>query len=472
MSLCTINENTNKAEFKSFVRTKSVTSMISCPLGLHYLSIFMEQEMASENLTAILDIRTLDSLTQNEKELSHKVEEIYNNYIRVGAPAEVNIDYKMRVSTEQTRAAGLTEFVKGLKEVEKILLENIETDTAPRFLISPHADQMYLYLKNKNIITERKRLLTSNDGGIILNNIQVWNRPERPPNVVIQELLTNLLKLIKIVLARIPKPTSTETMEQANNELFDYLRRTIEYHTFEWQSSELQKINLTKLACYKEKLSFFLNLYHVMMLHYAIVNGGIMNCNFQSAIILRKNRYNIGGLIFSIDDVINGVLRGNKSHPVLGRRFKDDDLRALFVVNTKNNLDPRIHFSMSRFCEGSPDIKLVTPETVEMVLQQQTQRYLNLQVEFIGKQIVLPSIIQESRNDFGSKSRDLLVFLEKFLVNDNRTKLLSNAATVNFKKMDSRTCLWDLGWDSIFEYTPNFYKTEISPNANSNNVVN
>jgi len=197
-----------------------------------------------------------------------------------------------------------------------------------------------------------------------------------------------------------------------------------------------------------------------------------MNCNFQSAIILRKNRYNIGGLIFSIDDVINGVLRGNKSHPVLGRRFKDDDLRALFVVNTKNNLDPRIHFSMSRFCEGSPDIKLVTPETVEMVLQQQTQRYLNLQVEFIGKQIVLPSIIQESRNDFGSKSRDLLVFLEKFLVNDNRTKLLSNAATVSFKKMDSRTCLWDLGWDSIFEYTPNFYKTEISPNANSNNVVN
>jgi len=197
-----------------------------------------------------------------------------------------------------------------------------------------------------------------------------------------------------------------------------------------------------------------------------------MNCNFQSAIILRKNRYNIGGLIFSIDDVINGVLRGNKSHPVLGRRFKDDDLRALFVVNTKNNLDPRIHFSMSRFCEGSPDIKLVTPETVEMVLQQQTQRYLNSQVEFIGKQIMLPSIIQESRNDFGSKSRDLLVFLEKFLVNDNRTKLLSNAATVSFKKMDSRTCLWDLGWDSIFEYTPNFYKTEISPNANSNNVVN
>jgi len=467
-----INENTNKAEFKSFVRTKSVTSMISCPLVLHYLSIFMEQEMASENLTAILDIRTLDSIAQNEKELSHKVEEIYNNYIRVGAPAEVNIDFQMRISTEQARGVGLKEFVKALKEVEKTLLDNIETDTAPRFLVSPHADQMYLYLKNKNIITERKKLLTANDGGIILNNMKQWNRPERPPNVVIQELLANLLNLIKIVLPRIPKPTDTETMEQANSELFAYLRRTIEYCMFEWQISELQKINLTKLTCYKEKLSFFLNLYHVMMLHYAIINGGIINCNFQSAIILRKNRYNIGGLIFSIDDVINGVLRGNKSHPVFGRRFKDDDLRALFVVNSKNNLDPRIHFSISRFCEGIPDIKLVTPETVEMVLQQQTQQYLNSQVEFIGKQIMLPSIIQENRSDFGNKTRDLLVFLEKFLVNENRTKLLSNAATVNFKKMDSRTCLWDLCWDSIFEYSPSFNKTEISSCANTNNEVN
>jgi len=153
-------------------------------------------------------------------------------------------------------------------------------------------------------------------------------------------------------------------------------------------------------------------------------------------------------------------------------KFKDDDLRALFVVNSKNNLDPRIHFSISRFCEGSPDIKLVTPETVEMVLQQQTQQYLNSQVEFIGKQIMLPSIIQENRSDFGNKTRDLLVFLEKFLVNENRTKLLSNAATVNFKKMDSRTCLWDLCWDSIFEYSPSFNKTEITSCANTNNEVN
>ena len=54
--------------------------------------------------------------------------------------------------------------------------------------------------------------------------------------------------------------------------------------------------------------------------------------------------YNIGGQIYSLDDLEHGLLRGNKPHPSTGMVcFQQGDQRLEFAIT---ELDPRIHFAL------------------------------------------------------------------------------------------------------------------------------
>lgn len=54
--------------------------------------------------------------------------------------------------------------------------------------------------------------------------------------------------------------------------------------------------------------------------------------------------YNIGGRVYSLDDLEHGLLRGNKPHPSTGKTaFHQGDPRLQFVIS---ELDPRIHFAL------------------------------------------------------------------------------------------------------------------------------
>ena len=59
----------------------------------------------------------------------------------------------------------------------------------------------------------------------------------------------------------------------------------------------------------------------------------------------RIHAYNIGGLVYNLDEIEHGVLRRNKGHPNAGKQeFPDDDPRAKVSLTS---LDPRIHFALN-----------------------------------------------------------------------------------------------------------------------------
>lgn len=89
-------------------------------------------------------------------------------------------------------------------------------------------------------------------------------------------------------------------------------------------------------------------------------------------------RYDVGGLVYSADDIENGVLRGNKpgaANPwaFLGLpqfskgQFPDqgDPRRKLIALKP----DPRIHFALNCGARSCPPIRIFTPENLDEGLE-------------------------------------------------------------------------------------------------------
>lgn len=163
-----------------------------------------------------------------------------------------------------------------------------------------------------------------------------------------------------------------------------------------------------------ESLAFFVNVYHLMMLHASLRNHGIPYSTFERSAMMRHSKYHIGGMKFSIDDVLNGILRGNRACPIFGRRFKNTDVRRLMVPEV---VDPRVHFVISHINQPGPGVQIMKAEELDEQLQEATKSMLNQSVQVVDKTVLLPSFLEPARSDLG-KVKDVVAFLEHYLVGD------------------------------------------------------
>ena len=70
--------------------------------------------------------------------------------------------------------------------------------------------------------------------------------------------------------------------------------------------------------------------------------------------------YNIGGHIYSLDDIEHGALRDNQGHPSSGKpRFDEGDPRIRAVCSP---LDPRLHFALNCGARSCPPIRVYLEE--------------------------------------------------------------------------------------------------------------
>ena len=69
-----------------------------------------------------------------------------------------------------------------------------------------------------------------------------------------------------------------------------------------------------------------------------------------------KYAYNVGGLLFTLDEIEHGVLRCNKGHPKDEKPMFEDDARKSLSLSF---LDPRIHFALNCGATSCPPIRLL-----------------------------------------------------------------------------------------------------------------
>ena len=71
----------------------------------------------------------------------------------------------------------------------------------------------------------------------------------------------------------------------------------------------------------EDKLAFFINIYNALVIHGNIERGTPTN-TYQRYKFFSTVSYNIGGQNFTLNDIENGILRGNKPR-LLESNFKE-----------------------------------------------------------------------------------------------------------------------------------------------------
>jgi hypothetical protein len=92
------------------------------------------------------------------------------------------------------------------------------------------------------------------------------------------------------------------------------------------KTAELQRVNLGELT-FNIKIAFFVNLYNALVIHGFVVVGPPTNL-YQRLFFYNHTCYSVGGLVYSLNDIEHGILRGNqKPFASFRRAFTNGDHR-------------------------------------------------------------------------------------------------------------------------------------------------
>ena len=102
--------------------------------------------------------------------------------------------------------------------------------------------------------------------------------------------------------------------------------------------------------------------YNMMVTHaFAVV--GIPESSLQRLAFFDHVQYSLGGALFSLNDVENGVLRRNRTPPYhLRLPFAEKDVRLSLLLD---NDEPRIHFALNCGASSCPAVKTYTAVGIE-----------------------------------------------------------------------------------------------------------
>ncbi|XP_072542493.1 uncharacterized protein [Salminus brasiliensis] len=171
---------------------------------------------------------------------------------------------------------------------------------------------------------------------------------------------------------------------------------------------QLQHVELLSLSR-EEKLAFFINVYNALVIH------GNLRLGFPKNIWQRYRFFNyvsylIGGEVFTLEDIENGVLRGNrKGVAQLLKPFSKNDPRLQVALP---DAEPLIHFALNCGAKGCPPIKTYTPQGIDSQLRIAAEAFLEnddgCMVDSVKGEVKLSQLFKWYKVDFGGTDEKLL----------------------------------------------------------------
>jgi hypothetical protein len=179
------------------------------------------------------------------------------------------------------------------------------------------------------------------------------------------------------------------------------LRNDDFYWKFEDDSCELQKISMTDMDT-NTKTAFVINLYN-LMIKYAFVKMGVPTSDTTRYYFYDKVCVNIGGTVFSLNDLEHGILRANAKAPYrLTKQFTIIDSRKNLSLN---KTDSRIHFALNCGARSCPSVKRYSVEALDEELRLSAMAFCeqddNVSVDDANNLLGLSKIFYWYMSDFG-----------------------------------------------------------------------
>ena len=236
----------------------------------------------------------------------------------------------------------------------------------------------------------------------ILNSYRIWTDRVDPNSLAV---LSRLSKQLQKVFDR-----ATDTDGNVNLAL---AAQDPEYPKFEEEACELQGISMEGMDLYT-KTAFVINLYN-MLIKYAQVKVGVPLSNLSRASFFFGVKANVGGEIFSFQDLENGILRANAKPPyVLKKVFPQGDKRLRLVVE---KVDPRIHFALNCGARSCPPVKKFTSTDLNEELRIVALAFCeqDVAVDESSNSMLCSTIFKWYLPDFAPSVSELPKALMKFL---------------------------------------------------------
>uniref|UniRef100_UPI00398F1E15 uncharacterized protein isoform X4 n=1 Tax=Pristiophorus japonicus TaxID=55135 RepID=UPI00398F1E15 len=189
-------------------------------------------------------------------------------------------------------------------------------------------------------------------------------------------------------------------------------------------ATQLQRLDLENLTR-KEKLAFFINVYNALVIHGNIKQGPPKNI-WQRYKYFNSVSYVIGGEVYTLQDIENGVLRGNrKGIGQIIKPFSKGDPRLQIALE---EVEPLIHFALNCGVRSCPPIKTYTAQEIDTQLKISTEAFLDgadgCQIDVSKKEVRLSQIFKWYKIDFGGTDEKVLQWVFEHLGDSPKKKVL------------------------------------------------
>ncbi|XP_067897147.1 uncharacterized protein zgc:152951 [Heterodontus francisci] len=189
-------------------------------------------------------------------------------------------------------------------------------------------------------------------------------------------------------------------------------------------ATQLQRFDFENLTR-KEKLAFFINVYNALVIHGNIKQGPPKNM-WQRYKFFSSVSYVIGGEVFTLQDIENGVLRGNrKGIAQMMKPFSKGDPR---LKATLEEGEPLIHFALNCGVLSCPPIKTYSAQEIDKQLKISAEAFLDgpdgCQVDMSKKEVRVSQIFTWYKVDFGGTDEKLLNWIIEHIGDSPKKKAL------------------------------------------------
>ena len=161
-----------------------------------------------------------------------------------------------------------------------------------------------------------------------------------------------------------------------------------------------------------------------------------------------QTSYLIGHTLYNLNDIENGILRGNRQSPVpftsIPFPIRDERLKLILPC------DPRIHFSINCGVLSCPPIAVYSfeEERLNQELTRATKSFINTDVviDTVNNKICLSSIFKWYYHDFGSTDMQLIEWILQYA-----NEQVIRDVQAHLQRNSGRPCLsykpYDFSWN-------------------------
>ncbi|NTU90780.1 MAG: DUF547 domain-containing protein [Chlorobiaceae bacterium] len=204
---------------------------------------------------------------------------------------------------------------------------------------------------------------------------------------------------------------------------FDTKRAKVDYSAMKRSDSfarylnlaaSLRSFDLSSLVTDQRKKAFWINIYNILIIH-GVIALDIRHSVLELVNFFGRIGYDIGGTLFSPDDIEHGILRMNRPHPAFPvRPFSSGDPRLRHLIE---HFDPRIHFALVCAASSCPPVEFYDADKIDMQLDIAARSFVNrrgLELHLESGELYLSRIFQWYAGDFGTTGDERLAFILRF----------------------------------------------------------